>query len=300
MGAFQNLLGREVLSPPCRLQFPNIAEPDVGGQFSDGKYKGFFLFDKEETEFDAMQEVAEELCMQAFGVTLREIEQIPFKNGDLKNWQGFANTIYVIAKSKNPPDCWSPTADPSTGQLYKIDPKKLYAGCICRAVFVPFAYMSGSNRGITFLLNFVQFLEDAPRFGGLGQVDARDILSQWENKGRAASPQQPLNKAPAAAPDDEGDSEPDDPREAAPAATQEAPAAAKKGPGRPKAAPKVEAEPEAETPSARARREGAERRAEDAKNGTGPAAAKKSGPADLPVAKKPEVSKSAGSLMDMM
>ena len=288
MGTFQNLIGRDVVSPPARLQFLSIAKPDTGGQYSDGRYKATFLFSKTETDFSQMKAVVEELSKQAFGLPAKNLRYVPFRDGDEKSWQGFANSIYVVAKSKFPIDVWSPDRDKATGEIYKLDPEKLYAGCIARAHFAPLAYMSGNDPGITFILNFIQFLEDAPRFGGIGQIDARDVFDEYI----AGSGRRPTDAVDPAAQEDaspEADPEPT----SSPAAQEAQPAQASPGRrGRPPkaAAPQSGAQAQAqaqaqaevtaqaaqtadstaETPSARARRQAAARRAADEAAGRGP------------------------------
>lgn len=274
MATFQNQIGQDVLSPPARLQFLSIAEPDTGGQYSDGKYKATFLFSKTDTEFGPMKKVIEDLSQQAFGCSAKELDYLPFKDGDEKEWQGFPGSVYIVAKSKFPVDVWSPTKDATTGELYRVDAKKLYPGVIARAHFAPLAYMSGNKRGITFILNFIQYLEDAPRFGGIGQIDARDVLAEYvpgqakKANGAVAAPEQETG-----APENQ---------EAAP-----------RGRGRPPKTAEA-AEPQGqETPSARAKRIAAENRAKDQ------AAAGNGEVADLPIA-QPKTSGSSKSLMDMM
>lgn len=289
MATFQNQIGRDVVSPPARLQFLNIEKPDEGGQYSDGKYKATFLFSKTETEFGPMKEVVEELAKSAFGCSARDLEYVPFRDGDTKTWQGFPGSIFIVSKSKYPVDVWSPTKDPATGELFRLDPKKLYPGCIARAHFAPLAYMSGTARGITFILGFIQFLEDAPRFGGLGQIDARDVLSEYI----------PTSKRPNGAVA-QATSKPADVEAEEEAVSEEqevvtSPAAPAKR-GRPA---KVTAT-ETETPSARAKRlAGEQRAADDAKQSAKPASPNV---VDLPVGQpRPNgANASSKSLMDMM
>lgn len=274
MSTFQNQIGTTVLSPPARLQFLSIAEPDTGGQYSDGKYKATFLFSKTDTEFGPMKAVIEELSQQAFQCPAKELDYLPFKDGDEKEWQGFPGSIYIVSKSKFPVDVWSATKDAASGELYRIDAKKLYPGVIARAHFAPLAYMSGTKRGITFILNFIQYLEDAPRFGGIGQIDARDVLAEYvpgnKKPNGAAVPEVAANK-------DDNAGEP-----------MEAPARR----GRP---PKTSEAPPApvgqELPSARAKRLAAEQRAKDEAKGE---------VSDLPIAQPKAAGTSGKSLMDMM
>lgn len=285
MATFQNQIGTAILTPPARLQFLHIEKPDTGGQYSDDKYKAHFLFSKTETDFSEMKAVVEELSQQAFGVPARELEFVPFKNGDEKEWQGFPGSIYVLAKSKYMVPVWSPQKDPKSGELVREDPKKLYPGCIARAHLAPLAYMSGNQRGITFILSFIQFLEDAPRFGGIGSVDARDILSEYVPGSARVSAVVNGAAKPQTTTEDAATGEP---------APQPA-----RGRGRPSNAEKAAkaetttAETTEETPSARARRLAAEKRAADEVKG---------GVEDLPVAsaKPAPINKPASSLMDMM
>lgn len=181
---FDNMLGEPVVTPAGTCSFPHLKSPDVGRQFSDGKYKFDLIFDKDETDFSDMQKVCDDLAQKKWGVPLSEIDMHPFKNGDEKEGktQGYANSVFITPKSGYPVACYGPTK--VDGKIVPIEPEKIYAGCKMRAYVVPLTFESKKERGITFRLIYAQFLEDGPRFGGFGAVDASDVFSEHE-KGSA-------------------------------------------------------------------------------------------------------------------
>ena len=173
--SFVNIIGEAVVTPKARLAFPSLEEPDTGHKYSNDKFKATLLFDKDETDFDSLQSAVENTAQDAWDdiEDLEDIDVLPFRDGADKDekYQGFESAIYVIAQSKYPVPCYGPDKTP-------LQAKELYPGCYCRAVLSPMAYENSDGRGITFLLQGVQFLEDGPRFGG-GSIDPTDIFDVW-------------------------------------------------------------------------------------------------------------------------
>lgn len=157
-GNFKNVIGEPLVSPISVVTFLSLVEPDVGKQYSDGKFKLTQLFDRDTTDFGEMQRVLEDLARQTWNCGLEQVQLLPFKDGNEKEYSGFKNTIYITAKSKYPVGCYGPDKQP-------IQPKDIYPGAKCRTYLTPMAFMRGKDRGLTFLLNFVQFCEHGPRLG---------------------------------------------------------------------------------------------------------------------------------------
>lgn len=192
-----NIVGKGIVTPRARLSYPYLEKPDEGREFSDGKFKVTLLFPKEGSDFAVMKNALLAVAQEKWGkdTLLKDLDLIPFKNGDdHPDWSGYADHIFLTAKSKFPVMCIGPTR--VNGQWPMIQAKDCYAGCYVRAIVAPCAFMRGQDRGVTFLLNSVQFLEDGPRFGGLGVVDAGDMFGEWDGAKAGSDPEKEADTAP--------------------------------------------------------------------------------------------------------
>jgi hypothetical protein len=150
----------KVMTPPFRLSFPKIWEPEAYRGKGDPKYSITMLFDKGEDISvlkDAVKRVAE-----AKWKSKANGKNHPFKDGDKRDYEGYQNMIEVKATRKA--DFGAPVVvDRNLQEI--LDQKEIYPGCWCRAQVIPFAY-EGSEDGVAFGLVAVQKLEDGDPMGG--------------------------------------------------------------------------------------------------------------------------------------
>jgi hypothetical protein len=173
----KNVTGQRVITPKARLSFPSLLKPDVGGQYSDNKFKATLIFDKNDKAvmegLKAMNAACKKVAAEAFGADIKGID-MPFRNGDEKAEKAdfYKNTILITAKSKYRPGLCA--ADPKVEITEESD---LYGGCWVRASLVPFSYAQGKNRGVSFRLCNVQKLAEGEQFGGTRVAPADDFGS---------------------------------------------------------------------------------------------------------------------------
>ena len=169
--------GPKIITGEGRCSFPKVAEPD-NSKFGQGKYSIDIIFEDE----SAMKSLKDGCIAHAKDFyNTDDISEIkmPWKDGDQMGakYAGYEGNQWVRAKSKNEPT----VVDPNRKQL---DPKKIYGGCDIRLNLTPLAYEledeviiveNGQKRkekeiikGVTVLLNAVQFVRDNERFGGGG------------------------------------------------------------------------------------------------------------------------------------
>ena len=189
--------GKKVATGIGRGIYINVATVDKG-QNGNNQYKCTILIGKEDKS--ALTTVREEcirVAKTAFpGVDLKTIEW-PWKDGDAKPKRpGHINHIYLLAKAYATKKDGTPLNPPRTlSQDGKsaIDPKVLYNGCLVRLSVTPKSYTMPDNvtyvqpdgtrkevtelkRGISLMLNGVQFCGDAERFAVGGDDDMFDAV----------------------------------------------------------------------------------------------------------------------------
>lgn len=201
----KNTYGDElIVSPKARVAFPNLDKPDTGRQYSDDKYKATFLFDKDSTDMSKLESAALAVAKKHFGpkIKLSDMTYLPFRDGDEmeKNYDGFSNAWVIQAKSQNPVTCIDRDEQ-------NIDPREVYGGCYARAAFVPCAYQMGKNKGVTFLLQFIQKLDEGPRFGGFGSVDPSDVFGEWSDDDEDAVDEEEVEEEEESEEEEEEDEE---------------------------------------------------------------------------------------------
>lgn len=86
----------------------------------------------------------------------------PFRNGDTKDWDGYAGTIFIRVKTNRAPGLF-------VGKRV-AEPNEIYAGCYVRASLFPsiYAAVDGGAPGVRFVLKSLQFLRDGEPFTGTG------------------------------------------------------------------------------------------------------------------------------------
>jgi len=154
------------VTPIGRINWPFLVEPDLGRQYSDGKFKADIFWDAGE-----FKEAGKELRQAVLKVgrdffkddslKLTDFKN-PFKKGDDKENPGaLAGTIYMTAKSKNRPTVLG--ANKTEWDLEKI--RSLKSGDHVRFVVSVFPY-SQSGGGVSVGLNAVQFAYEGESIGG--------------------------------------------------------------------------------------------------------------------------------------
>lgn len=150
-----------VLTPEFRLSFPNLFEPrEYQGKST---FSMTMVFDKS-VDLGPLK-LAAKAALDEFFPNGCKNPRNPFSNGDdvTGEWgENFKGCTYVRAKSQFRPK----VVDANLQEI--IDPDKIYPGCYCRAVVVPYAYDNSGNRGVSFSIESVQLLRDGERIGGGG------------------------------------------------------------------------------------------------------------------------------------
>lgn len=188
-----------IITAPFRLAFPEVFTPKAAVQGGDEKYSITMLFPKDDSSLIpsmpgggilALRKLALAAIQEKWGTdkqkwpaTIRSLDLKtylspagkdgwPFRDGDLQEWDGFANQVFIRAGSKFPPGIVDQKLHPI------IDKTAVFGGLICRAQVNAYAYSTAGNNGVSFGLNNFQVLkDDGTAFGG--KNNAADVFDAF-------------------------------------------------------------------------------------------------------------------------
>ncbi len=172
---------RKCITPVGMLSYPHLFTPqDPMEEGGTPKYAAVIVF-PEGTDLQPLRDAALVAAQEKFGVEKAEALlkgnklRLPFRD----DWEekGYPeNSVFLNAKTTNPPGLVSRYQDPATGKAARItDPDEIYPGAQVRFSITAFGYDVKGNKGISFALNNVQKWEDGERLDG--RVRAEDEFS---------------------------------------------------------------------------------------------------------------------------
>lgn len=156
-----------LLTPEFRLGFPALATPQsVGG--GEPKFSITMLFPKD-ADISALKLLAKAAATEKWGENLPADLQLPWGDGDTKEWEGFPGNTFIRCASQYQPGM----VDANLQEI--INPvKDLYGGCYCRAQVNAYAWTYMAKNGVSFGLQNVQKLKDGDSFSG--RQNASDVF----------------------------------------------------------------------------------------------------------------------------
>lgn len=171
-----------IVTPIGFMNYAHLAKPDLGRQYSDGKYKLDLLFPKDTWKEEGAN-IRKAVILEARkyfqddSLTLKDFKH-PFKDGDEKDMSQEANKyykgmIYITPKCSGdyPPGIVGPSKE--TYSLEDINKMKNGDKVRCVVDAYPYEQQGG---GITLGLKTVQFVMPGKPFGVSGQQAAINIL----------------------------------------------------------------------------------------------------------------------------
>ena len=171
-----SIVSQKIVTPVCRLAYPNIFTPD-----KDGKYSTVLLFAKEGFDPSFMKNIVDEIKTQLQGSTFKTgfpatFKGNPLKDGDVPNSMGnvpFAGFYYCNVKSNFQPGVVAAYPDPNKRSadgrpvpMIIEDSREIYGGVYARVSIHAYYYNSQGNLGIGLSLNNVQKIKDGEQLGG--------------------------------------------------------------------------------------------------------------------------------------
>jgi hypothetical protein len=179
--ADKQMLG-EVKLKNVRLSFAHLFEPQEGmidpdtGKRGEPKYNCNFLIDPTsedgKTNMANLKKAADEVKKEKWGNNIPKLkpEKLCVRDGNLEEYDGYADHYYVSASNKNKPVL----VDRDRTPLEK-ESGKLYSGCFVNAVVRIWAQDNKFGKRVNGSLEAVQFLRHGDAFG-YRQVDANEAF----------------------------------------------------------------------------------------------------------------------------
>lgn len=169
-------------TPIVRLSYPSLFEARgvAGDPNSVPKFGCSLILDarsqadpKFQERFAAMNAAVNAEGKRRFGDRWgKQIKKTPFRKGDEDNYAdktGYgAGTVFMRPTSKKPIPCVTRSNTPITNQ------ELLYPGCYVNALLAVFSYEQTVNKGVSFGLRGIQFVEDGERLDD--SVDVTEVF----------------------------------------------------------------------------------------------------------------------------
>jgi len=170
----------KVLTPMGRFSYPNLATPDEGRKYSDGKYKTDLLMTKEDFKVDgkALREMVlkvgrafyndESLALTDFWNPFKDMDKVE----DIQDHE--KGCVCITAKSDYPPAVFGPDKEP-------LDAEEIAAikgGDYGRLIVSVYPFSHGDG-GVTLALVGVQYARAGKAFGQ-GQKALLNMLDEIE------------------------------------------------------------------------------------------------------------------------
>jgi len=174
----------KIITPNAMLSYEHLFEPaSPEGSGDEPKYSACLVF-SEETDLSDMKKAVVDAGKAKWGDKFAEMKKsgeirIPFRSDRLEEKGYPSGSIYINARSKQPPGIVSKYAGEDGRPKRITDTSEVYSGCRVRATLSAFAYERAGNRGISFGLNNVQKLGDGERLDG--RLRAEDDFEALEN-----------------------------------------------------------------------------------------------------------------------
>lgn len=176
-------ISTRVITPVAILSFPHLFEPSAIDENSEPKYSASFLFDAD-TDISQLKKVANDAGRAKWGDKYEEMVRMgqirsPFRiDGESKGYP--EGTTFIGARSKKKPGIVLPWIDKATGKPAQLtDEEKIYPGCKVRASLTAFGYDRAGNKGVSFALNNLQWVEDGERLdSSVAATEEFDAVSE--------------------------------------------------------------------------------------------------------------------------
>jgi len=163
-----------VVTGKCRLSYVHLFEPFSNIEGQEKKYSVTILVPKTDKATIAKLKAAREAAAEdgkakTFGGKIPGNLKSTLHDGDeeadLDRNPEYAGHWYMSVGSKTRPG----VVDADLNAI--LDSTAVYSGCYARVSINAFPYSQSGNKGISFGLNNVQFLDDGPALGGRSRAE---------------------------------------------------------------------------------------------------------------------------------
>jgi hypothetical protein len=195
---------RKCITPVGILSYPHLFTPqDPMEEGGVAKFGAVLIFE-DGTDITALRQAVAVAAQEKFGAKAKTLLKagklrLPFRD----EWEekGYPeDSIFINAKTTNPPGIVGRYADPDTGKAQRItDEEEVYPGMYAKFSVTAFGYDVKGNKGVAFALNNVQKWGEGERLDG--RVKAED---EFEAEAPATADLGDLDGSNEEAPADDG------------------------------------------------------------------------------------------------
>jgi hypothetical protein len=160
--------GTAMMTGIVRLAFVNalVAKPNPSGAL---KYSATLLIEPNDPMIPLMKECIKEAAIEKWADKIPKGLRNPIRDGNEKDYAGFAGHLFVSCNSDNKPGVVDAAAKPINEE------SRIYSGCWARVDINFFGYQKAGNIGVACGLNNIQVLGDDDAF--TGRQDASKVFS---------------------------------------------------------------------------------------------------------------------------
>lgn len=180
----------EVVLKNVRLSFADLFKPgkpqkNDAGEEVPGKYKANFLLEKGTDSTKANLKKLKAAALAAKEKKWGENpdkhpklkpEKICLRDGDLEDWDGYADCMYLSANNADKPGIYNRNRKPVESQN---DSQAPYSGCYVNAVVRLWAMDNDNGKRLNASVEAVQFFKDGEAFSGRKPVDPNDAFEDF-------------------------------------------------------------------------------------------------------------------------
>lgn len=176
-----------LITPKAILSYPHLFKAWAGkNSTNEPKFSAALVFTPEvqdEDGFKNMLIIAQSVGKEKWGEAYNTMRQngemrVPFKNNAVE--KGYPEgSIFFNARSNTKPGLVMPFADQATGKAAVLEDESLiYAGAVVRASLTAFAYDHSGNKGVSFALNNIQWVDHGERLDSrVHAADEFDVVA---------------------------------------------------------------------------------------------------------------------------
>ena len=168
----------KVLLKNVRLSFPSLFKTEVYGGEDTEKYAATFLIPKSDTKtVTAIEQACKAALVEKYGEgKIPKGFKLPLVDGDDKEYQGYADCVYIKANTKKRPTLVNRDKTP----IVEED-GILYGGCYVNASIDVWVMDNSYGKKVLASLNAIQFVKDGEAFGSKseGADDFEDLDDEF-------------------------------------------------------------------------------------------------------------------------
>lgn len=178
------------VTPIFRVSYPNVFKPKYNSLSKKEEFSVQALFKKGE-DLTKLKAAAQEACTKKWGADPKKWPanlKNPFRDQAERAKDGTlpdgceAGAIFMTFKSST-----MPAIRDMANTSFITEPSKFYAGCFARASVFAMAYDVNGGRGVTFLLNYLQFAGDGVPFSSRPPVESAFAPIEGTSDGKDAT-----------------------------------------------------------------------------------------------------------------